>query len=547
MPPLVKKAALALAALLVLAVSAGAQNAPSEDIPVFRSRSELVTVPVVVTDKKGDPVEHLTKDDFVLIEDGKQQKIASFDEVMRGVGAQKTPDTSTPNSPTPRAVPPNITILVLDLVNTPFEAQSRSAEQMLKYVQDAVDESQPTALFVINWKGLTQIHDFTVDPKVLAKALKKVRGGQAMVEQANQEAIPAGTPPELAALLEDIRHSEQRMESVERVQAIGITMRSLRQIAQHCAGLPGRKSLIWASGGFPFNVNETNMVLQVDAPALEGLPDVVDLYRRTWQDLNQAQVALYPVDAAGLTVSNLPDVTVRNPRPEAFTHGNWMHSDTVATFRTFAEATGGRAFYDTNGLTDAFHRASDDSNHYYVLSYYLDRTGKKEGWHKLRVKVQREGLQLRARNGFFLNSPIDEKSKEVALNIAIQSPINSTGISIQGSWKRTLPSPHAGKKRQEFVLTMPANFAVIDEADNNHMKVEFVAVAMTAKGTVAGQVGRTMDAHLQAVALKQVRESGMDYRDVLDLPPGEYSVHFVVQDKLTGQLGSVLAPLKIAR
>jgi hypothetical protein len=288
------------------------------------------------------------------------------------------------------------------------------------------------------------------------------------------------------------------------------------------------------------------MVLQMDGPGLESLADVVDLYRRTWQDLNQAQVALYPVDAAGLTVSNMPDISVHNPRPEAFAHGNWMHTDTVSTFRTFAEATGGRAFYNTNDLADAFRRASADSNHYYVLSYYLDRTGKKEGWHKLRVNAQRDGLQLRARNGFFLNSPGDEKSKQVALNIAIQSPINSTGISIRGSWKRMLPSPEGGKKRQEFILTMPPNFAEIDEADDNHLRVEFVAVAITAKGTVAGQAGKTIDAHLKAPALKQVRESGMDYRDALDLPPGEYSVHFVVQDKLTGQLGSVLAPLKVA-
>ncbi len=543
----VKKGVFALALLVFATFFADAQNPPSDDIPVFRSRSELVTVPVVVTDKKGEPIEHLTKDDFVLMEDGKPQKIASFDEITRLGSLGKAPDAGTTTPPAPTATSPHITILLLDLINTPFDAQLRSAEQMLEYVQDAVDESQPTALFVIGRDGLKLVHDFTVDPKVLAEALKKVRGGQPMVEQANQEATPVGASAQLAALLEQMRKSEQRMESMQRKQAIEITMRSLRQIAQHCAGVPGRKSLIWASGGFPFNVNEIDMVLQIDGSSLDSLDDVIDLYRRTWQDLNQAQVALYPVDAAGLTVSNMPDISVRSPRREAFTHGNWMHTDTVSTFRTFAEATGGRAFYNTNDLTTAFRRASADSNHYYVLSYYLDRTGKKEGWHKLRVNVQRDGLELRARNGFFLNSPDDEKSKQAALIIAIQSPVNSTGISFRGSWKGVRPSSKAGKKRIQFMLTMPANFAAIDEGDSNHMKVEFVAVAMTPKGAVAGQSANTLDTHLKAAVLKEVRESGMDYRGGLDLPPGEYSVHFVVQDKLTGQLGSVLAPLKVAQ
>lgn len=534
-------------ALLFPLCTLHAQSPSGDEVPVFRSRAELVTVPVVVTNKKGEPVGHLAKDDFVLMEDGRPQKIAAFDEITRETGAADATPSDAPSAasaPKPSAL--HITVLLLDLINTPFEGQARSAEQMLKYVREGVDESQPTALFVLDRDGLKLIHDFTVDPKVLAAALGKVRGGPQMVDQASQEAIPSGTSDQMAALLEKMRQSEQLMESMERVQAIQITMQALRQIAQHCAGLQGRKSLIWASGGFPFTVSETDMVLQMDGPKVESLADVIDLYRRTWQDLNQAQLALYPVDATGLGVSNMSDVTVHNPRPEAFSHGNWMHSDTVSTFRTFAESTGGRAFYDTNDLAGAFRTASADSNHYYILSYYLDRAAKKEGWHKLRVNVKGDGLQWRARNGFYLNSPGDEKAKQVALNIALQSPINATAISIRGSWKKLGPSPEAGKKRAEFLLTMPANFAEVDETDHNHMRVEFVAVAMTAKGRVAGESGKTIDAHLKPASLQQIRESGMDYTGALDLAPGEYSVHFVVQDKLTGQLGSVLAPLKVA-
>ena len=72
----------------------------------------------------------------------------------------------------------------------------------------------------------------------------------------------------------------------------------MQQVAQALAVFPGRKSLIWASGGFPFSVSDTTMQL---APAgRDTLSDVLPLYEHTWQLLNDAQIALYPVDVKGL-------------------------------------------------------------------------------------------------------------------------------------------------------------------------------------------------------------------------------------------------------
>lgn len=535
--------------LAVIIPALRAQTPSAEGVPTFKARSELVTVPVVVTDKSGVHIEHLTKEDFVLLEDGKPQKVATFEEITRSTNRRVLPapgPNQFSNVLVPDAVPVHLNILVLDLINTPFESQAHATQQLLKYLQDSVDSGQPTSLFMINRQGLKLVHDFTADPEALAAALKKIRGRRELVEQANQEKIPLGTPPAMAQLLEMQRQADQRMESLERRNAIVITLQAMQQIAQFCAGLPGRKAMLWASGGFPFTVNETSMVLQVDGPKLETLADVIDLYEKTWRDLNQAQVALYPVDVRGLVVSNLPDISIRSPRDEARGHAQWMQTDTISTFKTFAEATGGRAFYNTNDLATAFRSAAEDNNSYYVLSYYLDRGGKKNGWHKLNVRVQRDGTQVRARSGFFLTSTATEKINQAAIKVAVHSPINSTAIPIRGVWQQMLPAREAGKKRAVFFLTMPANFTEIDEGDNNHMQVEFVAIAFTDKGDVAGETSKTMDAHLKPESLKQVRESGVDYRGMLELPAGEYTVHFVVEDHLSGRIGSVLTPLKVA-
>lgn len=88
--------------------------------------------------------------------------------------------------------PTRLTIIVLDMINTPFSDQAYAKRELLKYLADSIDSSQPTSPMVITRSGLKVIHDFTTDPEVLAAALKKVQGQRQLVEEASQEAIPQG-------------------------------------------------------------------------------------------------------------------------------------------------------------------------------------------------------------------------------------------------------------------------------------------------------------------------------------------------------------------
>ena len=317
---------------------------------------------------------------------------------------------------------------------------------------------------------------------MLAAALNKVRGSHEVVEQANQEAVPSGTSSEIARMIEMERETEQRLESQERVTAIEITLQAMRQIAQYCAGLPGRKALLWASSGFPFTVNEASMIFQIVGPRLDSYATVSQLYEETWKDLNQAQVAVYPIDARGLVNPTQPDISMAKPRPEFYSQADWLNEDTLTTFRAFAQATGGRAFYNTNDLAGAFREASDDNRSYYLLGYYIDRSNKRPGWHRLAVKVSRPGSQVRARSGFFLTEAPAGHANEDALKLALTSPLDYTAIPITGHWQEITPAPERGKRRVLFLLTLPANSPQIDDQDGNHMRLQFAAVALTETG-----------------------------------------------------------------
>jgi VWFA-related protein len=539
----------------------------------FTARAELVLVPALVTDKSGNHISGLKQEDFTVLENGAEQKIATFEEITSDPHRLSRP--ARPNEFTNSlAAGPSarrVTLIVLDLINTPFLDQANARKELLKYLTQSLDQREPTGLYTLTRSGIQVIHDFTSDPRILTAALHMVKGDSyEMVDTPEEvEALTGTASPDgssgspsvggnakgktsgavngeaqkLQAMMED---SELNFQSFEQRLAITYTLEGLQQIAQTLAGIPGRKSLIWAGGGFPFSVSDNTMQL---APAgRDTLSDVLPLYERTWQLLNDAQVSLYPVDVKGLQVVTMPGASVRKPGKNYSRHANWRNFDTQSSFVTFASMTGGRAYFDSNDLVKGFRQAVDDSAEYYMLGYYLDRSQTKAGWRKLTVKAKREHVEVRARSGFFVtNATIDpENSRNTDISSALQSPLDYTSLSLVARWNQIEPGKEPGKKHVNYEMHLAPDTGVINDADNNHVALDFVALAKTPEGKLVDHpVGQKVDIHLSPERLSAIRQQGVVYRDALDLAPGEYSVRFVVRDDLTGRTGSVAAPLKV--
>src|SRR5450432_283869 len=130
-------------------------SAPSSGI-TFSSRTELVTVPVVVTGKKGKHLTGLKQSDFEIEENGQRREIATFQEITTLDSPMKTSPSTFPlsnfasNGQDQRLV----TIIVVDLLNTPFMYQASAREQLLKFLNSHLNQSGPTALTVLTSRGL---------------------------------------------------------------------------------------------------------------------------------------------------------------------------------------------------------------------------------------------------------------------------------------------------------------------------------------------------------------------------------------------------------
>lgn len=537
-----------LAAVMLISGAVVFAQQPAQP-PTFRSQAELVTVPVVITDHSGTHVSGLKKEDFTVLENGVEQRLAlceevrtTTDRVKRQPPAGNTYSNYLMGTPTAR----RITIIALDSINTPFADQAYARSQLMKFLENWAASAEPMALVVITRSGVKTIHDFTTDPRVLSAAIRRVR---ARLDQVGDQPTGEAGPDETAVTAEEQAlaafqaEAEENFAAFQRRFAATLTMQALQEIAQAFAGVPGRKSLIWASSGFPFSISDQTMGL---APAgRDTLSDVLPLYHRTWQVLNDAQFAVYPVDLRGLVVIS-PSASVARPSRNFHQQMNWNNQERIATFQTVADATGGRAFYNTNDLAGAFRKAADDSSSYYMLGYYRDVKDNKPGWRKLKVAAKRSGVQVRARSGFFVQTAAansdDERKRE--LSMAFSSPIEYTALGFQVTWD---PSTAAadGKKHAPFKIVLPADAVEVDSDDTNHVKIDFFAVAKTPAGQRVADAGKTVEGHLKPETVQQIKTSGITYNGQLDVPPGEYNVRFVVRDELSGRIGTVSAPLKI--
>lgn len=532
-------------------------SAESEPKVEFRSQTVLIQVPVVVTDKQGEHIHGLTKEDFTLLESGKEVKIANFEELT--ATSEKITPLAAPrgqfrNLTLNGTQPRNVVIIALDTVNTPFLDQAYGRHELVKFLAKNVNTGQVLALMLITSRGLKVVQGLTGDPDQLIAALKKAGGEiqplETMSTDAQADAVTGDMPATVFSPYADpfdaINSFVEYGDAIEaqflQQNAIETTMNAFLGIAESLSGVPGRKSLIWATGGFPF---------AIDSPSTVPGGYLSLLYERTMLALSDAEISVYPVDIRGLVNTSIfaegnrsGSVTGLNAS-RLLTNRMWLQQSKFDTLNDFADMTGGKAFYNTNDVAGSFKRAGDDASSYYMLSYYLDTRDNKPGWRKLHVKVTRKNAEVRARTGFFVtNATMNPMlSRNVDISTALHSPIEDTGVPVTVQWLSV--SPEGTKKKAVFFAHMPAGSLSFDPAGRDQLNFDFVALAYDRNGKEAGQAAQNFTRPIPQDQLASVRANGVGFRNALELPPGQYNVRFVVRDNVTGKVGSVTAPLTL--
>lgn len=152
---------------------------------------------------------------------------------------------------------------------------------------------------------------------------------------------------------------------------------------------------------------------------------------------------------------------------------------------------------------------------------------------------------MRSRPGYFFTKVggDDESIRQAQELMAMQSDLAFTSVPIHGQWQKI--DPAGDQRKVHFILSVPAGVPMIDADHNNHLSLDFRAFVIDGNGQAVAKIGQRFETNLNPDGVAEIQGQGLDYANVLTLPPGQYKVHFVVRDNMRGTMGSVVAPLKI--
>ncbi len=506
------------------------QSRPSS--PPVRVTTRLVQVNVIVHDKDGNPVTGLTKDDFVLFDQGQRQQIASFSELtnhLTATNAAVAPNLFSNRSSQGLGAQPPLTVIVIDAYNTYFHdvyfrppvhcgpwppCPPPLMGTIFNQVEKFISHMQPqdrVALYELA-DNLILLKDFTSDPDELRRVLVQGR------EYAEDQIFP---PSKTDNANEMALH----------------TMDGMRVIAERLATVPGRKNLIWLSSGYPYQRIITDIKMD-----------------RTAKTLGNSDLPLYAVDAHGLDApmggggGPVPRGAPRGPIAGGGGGGGGGgpiggHPGGFNQIRNLAEASGGRAFYNTNDMAGSIRQVIDDSSTTYLLGYYPAHDKWNGEFREIKVKVNRPGVEVRFRKGYFAiaDSTSAPEKKAKLLAEAIRSPLESTDLGLD---IHVDPVDVPGARQLKVKVTIDAGqLRFLQQSARWSDNITEVWAEFNAEGKQVGSHSQTLNLNPTQSDYKQLLQRGLNFSETLSLADDVSEVRLVVRDEGNGAIGTVNIPL----
>jgi len=273
--------------------------------------------------------------------------------------------------------------------------------------------------------------------------------------------------------------------------------------------------------------------------------------------LTQSGIVFYPVSAEGLQTvllfppwrqAQLPPKDVALVGQAAVDQAvgkvhEVANTESHMAMEAFARRTGGRAFYNRNDLETGIRRALNDSKYSYELAYYPDDDRWNADWRKIQVKVNRPGVTVLARSGYYAFS--DPKllppnaSKQLLEEIAA-SPLEDTEIPI--TVKMTPPASATASTVEARVLLSARNLFT-NHGDEWKSDFEVLLFQLTADNKILDVITEPVSVELTEVKYTDALKQGINALAELQLKSGAALLYVIVHDKRTDAVGSVRIPL----
>ncbi len=590
-----------LCVLMCASMSAAAQSTQQQPETTIRTSSDLVVVDVVASDSQQNPVHHLTTTNFTVLEDGKPQALKVFEEhattapVAMPPMPRFQPGMFTNFSPVPQNG--TLNILLFDKLNTPMDAQSVVRQQVLQYLKGAPPGTR-IAIFSLTTE-LKLLQGFTSNPELLRALVDGKKGNQGaspLMNNAMEGDQPGaddlmmdtmtdalGNDPDAATILANFQQFEAEQQSLQLQLRARYTLDALNQLARYMSALPGRKNLIWFSGSFPVTISPDPDLQGPGQDPFAIVASAEDEFRETVDLLARSQVAVYPIDARGLMTEPMLSATqsgsnnVKTPGAFAKNSAKFFQntSEEHGTMMQMAEATGGKAFVNTNGLKEAVQKAIDAGSNYYTIAYTPTNRDWNGDYRKIQVKLDRPGVSLAYRHGYFADDPskpvhrgdaAQGAKSDVPQYSAIRTAmlrggpeptqlifVASVRPSTADAEPAVAPGNQASKKIsgpfRRYTVTYLANPNQVSCAATpdgvHHCALEFLTFVYDADGKLINMQTNGINAGIPGDRFASLASRNLTYQQQISVPAkGEYYLRIGLRDATSDHVGAVELPIE---
>ena len=520
---------------------------------MLRATTRLVQLNVIVEDRHGKAVGGLRQEDFQLLDNGKAQKIALFvSERERNASAAPTGASEARaaanvfenRAEAGEASAGSVTVVLFDALNTSFSDQAHAKAEILAFLRQLRPQDH-VAVYLLT-KRLTVINEFTQDAESLLAAVERLRTAPSLLElKANQAYVsPSDTglqDPKAALRASNLTNEmNSTLSDIANVERMQITAQALEGIANHVAGVPGRKNLIWVSGSFPVSIAMSrNENSPVDLQSQNFAPQM----ERVARAFSQANLAIYPVDAHGLIIPSDFNAGVAHPLRQ---YGSPLTPpagvEEQATMRMLAERTGGKAYINTNDIQGAIRSTLAESQKSYQVGFYPEHENWDGKFHELKLRTKKSGLSLHYRKGYFaLEEPQEAETARAALQRAMWSPVDASGVDL----KVRVDAIELATRKLDLRVNVAVGELGLEEAGGHrrgNLDAIYLQLGAGDAAVVADPLSYPLDFSEQQY--EAALEHGYPLAAKLLIRPETRALRVVVRDAGSGEMGSVTIPLE---
>ncbi|HJN47924.1 MAG TPA: VWA domain-containing protein [Acidobacteriota bacterium] len=545
----------------------------SQQQATFSATVARVRVDVIVTDSAGRFVDDLRPEEFVLYEDGVEQRILSTQVVDLAAGriTEFVPDLSRRADLTMRPVPSasmagdlGAVIFLVDLPGLDRRNKDRFADAWIKLIDETELMGIPRAVYLIDQVGyLRELAPLTLSVDELRGAAQEVRDAPLVRRGVHDQLVRAAADIPGEEALDFLFLNEVRIFEAQERARTRSTFRLLTQFCSVLSAREGRTALVWVTSevqlaeGGPGTALAAAALANSDPGFVSGTvdrsrgtgdilfsylsiaPQMSELQRDLHDTANSSNVSIYTLDPRPAREHrSLPlDMRVGNGDLADLLNDSAVQTSLDGLKDALwqaADETGGQAFIGATELDQALRRIDIDTSKFYLLSYEPSAPQGDGEFHTLRVDVRRSGVNVRERRGYVGLTPQDREAQALAAALVLPGAVSAVPVEVRAyrGWSA------AGKPIVRLVVAFEQDLGQQQAGPTQVISHQIHAVALDAIGVTVDEINQQLSPRGSVSPRIRSGERPIVYMHDWSLLPGTYNIRVAVRDGTNGEIGA---------